>query len=104
MMLTAALIITLSAFLHAGWNLMGKRGLPGPQFFLVATLTGALCLLPLLVIFRSALGFFSPDVWLLLVCTGLSQTVYYMSLAGAYRTGAMSVAYPPWSGRFPLFW
>ena len=91
---TAALLLLLSAFLHAGWNLLGKRYHPTAAAFLIATFVGVLCLSPVLIIYREILGMFSFQSWLLVCLTGLCQTVYYTSLAGAYKTGDMSIAYP----------
>ena len=94
MTLTAVILIIISTFLHAGWNLLGKQSRPTALFFSTATLIGALMLLPLLVLYHSALAFFSPVVWGLLFCTGLAQAIYYLGLAEAYNSGIMSVAYP----------
>ena len=35
-----------------------------------------------------------PFVWLCVICSGFFLAVYMAGLAGAYRTGDMSVAYP----------
>ena len=90
----AILLLLLSTFLHAGWNLVSKRQNPTGAFFCIASLTAALCLLPLLFVQRDVLPRIPPGVWGLLLVTGVSQTVYYVGLAGAYRHGDMSVAYP----------
>ena len=42
----AALLVTISAFGHATWNLLGKRSSPTPVFFFLANSWGALILLP----------------------------------------------------------
>jgi len=37
---------------------------------------------------------FPPLIWVLLLITGMFQALYYVSLAGAYQSGDMSLAYP----------
>ena len=94
MTLTAIFLILISAVVHVGWNLLGKRDHPTAAFLLVANTLGFLCLTPALIVFGDALAFFPSRVWWLLVATGFFQALYYASLAGAYRVGDMSVAYP----------
>jgi drug/metabolite transporter (DMT)-like permease len=91
---TAIILVTISAFTHALWNLLGKRSNPAASFFLVSTLTGAIFLSPLVIRWRAALPAIPSPVWALLGITALCQMVYYVGLAGAYRSGDMSVAYP----------
>ncbi len=91
---TAVILVTISAFSHALWNLLGKRNNPAASFFLVSTLTGAICLSPLAFRWRGTLPAIPSPVWALLAVTALCQMVYYVGLAGAYRNGDMSVAYP----------
>lgn len=95
MSLVAIILIVLSAFMHAGWNLLSKRQHPSAAFFLVASIAGALLLAPVLILYRDTFVHNIPArVWMLLFITGFFQALYYISLAGAYRAGDMSVAYP----------
>ena len=91
---TALIILIVSAFVHAGWNLIGKRTFPTIGFFLAANFLGTLCLLPFVAVYSRVPGLFHGRVWLLLLSTGLCQAIYYSGLAGAYRSGDMSLAYP----------
>ncbi|NQU11525.1 EamA family transporter [bacterium] len=92
---TAIVLLVIAAFLHAGWNLLTKSKHPSAAFFLVANLAAVVLLLPVLVVGRHALAAgIPPRVWALLVVTGFFLALYYASLAGAYRAGEMSVAYP----------
>ncbi|MFH1567951.1 MAG: multidrug DMT transporter permease [Gemmatimonadota bacterium] len=91
---TAAILILLSAGLHAGWNLLGKRQHPTAAFFLVTSVAGCVFLGPLAVLHAATLTAFPPAVWAMLAVTGSFQCLYYAALAGAYRTGHMSIAYP----------
>ena len=46
MEITAVILIIISAFFHAGWNIAGKRQHPSAAFFLLASLSGMLVLSP----------------------------------------------------------
>lgn len=91
----AIVLVVVSAVMHAGWNLLGKSQRPRAAFLLVASTTGAVMLSPVLVWHARVMFATIPaQVWLLLVITGLFMALYYVSLAGAYRAGDLSVAYP----------
>jgi len=95
MSLVAITLVVLSAFMHAGWNLLSKRRSPSAAFFLVASIAGALLLSPTLVLYHgTVLHEIPPRVWALILITGFFMALYYVSLAGAYQAGDMSVAYP----------
>lgn len=94
MSLTAILLISLSAFIHAFWNFFSKRQNPTTTFFLIASLVSAVLISPLLVIYRQGLIYFTSTDWILVVATGLCQALYYVGLSGAYRNGDLSLAYP----------
>lgn len=63
-------------------------------FFAVATFAGFVLLVPFAIAWRSTLAAAPASVWLRLIPAGLFQMLYFVGLAGAYRTGDMSVAYP----------
>jgi len=94
MSLTAVALLLISAVAHAGWNLLGKRAHPSASFLLAANTFGCLCLAPFAVIYGGTIAAFPPRIWPLLAATGFCQAVYYAALAGAYRSGPMTVAYP----------
>ncbi|MCS7009938.1 MAG: DMT family transporter [Anaerolineales bacterium] len=94
MTLPALFLVSLSAFTHALWNFLSKRRNPPAAFFLMATAASAVILSPLLFVFRAGLLVIPPVVWALLAATGAVQAAYYISLAAAYRTGELSLAYP----------
>jgi drug/metabolite transporter (DMT)-like permease len=88
-----ATLVFLSALLHVSWNTLGKKGTPSAAFFFTASLSSVFVLLPLLLV----LGFDFSIYWkvrIYLVVSGFFQAMYYTGLAGAYRTGEMSIAYP----------
>lgn len=95
MEIIALILIVVSAFIHAGWNLASKRQDPAAAFFLGTCMTGMLLLAPTIFFFHDTIiHCFTPRVWLFLLATGFFMALYYTSLAGAYRAGDMSVAYP----------
>lgn len=94
MTLTAIILILISAFTHVGWNLLCKREHPSSAFFLLVNTFGTLCLFPALILFGSAIPIFPTSVWLLLIATGIFQTIYILGLANAYQRGDLSILYP----------
>ena len=90
----AALLIMTSALMHASWNFVSKRNNPSLAFFFIAAASAALVALPVLFFHGRVLTSIPPAVWALLAATGLAQAVYFSGLAGAYRHGDMSLAYP----------
>ncbi len=91
---TAIALVTVSAFTHAFWNLLGKRQNSSSAFFLIASAVASVGLAPWLVYYRHALPLVPGSVWLLIAATGVFQMIYYIGLAAAYRHGDLSVAYP----------
>jgi drug/metabolite transporter (DMT)-like permease len=94
MTLTAAILIIISAFMHAFWNLVGKRRQASLAFFCVSSVTVAVLTVPLLLLYGQYLTAISPSVWLLLAATGAAQVVYFLGLTAAYRRGDISLVYP----------
>ena len=90
----AIILIVISAFMHAGWNVLSKSRHPSTAFFFITTIAGMALLSPFLAWHHRALAGIPPRAWMLLGGTGFFMAVYYSSLAGAYRSGHMSVAYP----------
>lgn len=89
------LLILISAFMHAGWNILSKKINPTAAFFLLANLSGSVMLIPLLVVnWEGIVLCFTLEICGLIVFTGFFMALYYVSLAGAYRAGDMSVVYP----------
>lgn len=91
---TAVLLIIVSAFTHAGWNLLSKGSRPCGAFFLAATGLALACLWPVLLACRDLLPLIPPGARGLLALTGFFMALYYLGLSGAYRTGDITLAYP----------
>ncbi|NLN76189.1 MAG: hypothetical protein GX139_07740 [Armatimonadetes bacterium] len=90
----AIFLLVISAFIHATWNFIGKRDDPSARFFLFANTAGVMLLSPVAFANLHMLRQFPASVWWLLAITGLFQAIYFQGLAGAYRAGHLSVAYP----------
>lgn len=94
MSLLAIFLIILSAIIHAAWNLLSKSQTPSAAFFLIACLSGVLLLSPALVIYFDTIPKIPLQIVGFVIITGIFEAIYYTSLAGAYRNGDMSIAYP----------
>ena len=94
MSLPALILVLASAFLHAGWNLLGKRRTLTASFFLLANLSGVALLSPLLTRHADVVHTWPQPLWGWLLLTGFFQALYCTALAGAYRAGDLSIAYP----------
>ena len=87
-------LVIVSAFAHALWNYISKRQNPSTAFFWMASVASSIVLLPFLFIFHAGLVAIPFTVWGLIVVTGAAQGLYYIFLAGAYRSGELSLGYP----------
>jgi len=90
----AAVLIVTSAFMHALWNFVSKRQNPSIAFFFMTTVAASIIMLPFLFMYRDAIPFVPGSLWILVLATGVAQMVYFTGLAGAYKSGDMSLAYP----------
>ena len=91
---TAILLILFSAFVHVGWNLVGKQAHPATALFLGSAAVDFICKIPILIWAWRFYADLPAQVWVAVVFTGACQAIYFIGLAGAYRTGDLSVAYP----------
>lgn len=90
----AILLITLSAFTHAGWNVLCKSRTSSAAFFMHLTVLSLLAFAPSFFLYRDVFGKLPGMFWLIVILTGFFQTVYYITLARAYLLSEVSVAYP----------
>jgi len=94
MSLIAIFLLVISSTTHAAWNFVSKREYPSASFFLTSNLLGDLIFVPVIVYYANIIGNFPIEVFGLLLATGFFMAIYYIGLAGAYRFGDLSVAYP----------
>ncbi|GLS91573.1 multidrug transporter [Psychromonas marina] len=93
----AIVLVIISAFLHASWNILGKANKASVQsFFFMTALCMALLLTPYLIWFYFTAGsqYFSPEFWILLILSGLLQIIYLMGLGFAYKKADVGLVYP----------
>jgi len=91
---TATILLIISAFTHAGWNFISKKEHPTQAFYLVANTIGVICVLPVLFYYASFIHLVPSSVWIIVVMSGFFLAAYLEALAGAYRAGDISIAYP----------
>jgi drug/metabolite transporter (DMT)-like permease len=94
MTITATILLIISAFTHAGWNFVSKKQHPTQAFYLVANTLGVICVLPILGLYWNRVPLTPASVWLFIVLSGFFLAAYLATLAGAYRAGDISIAYP----------
>lgn len=94
MSITATILLLISAFTHAGWNFISKKEHPTQAFYLVANTIGVICALPILCFYWNVIPLIPRSVWIIVVMSGFFLAAYLQALAGAYRTGDISIAYP----------
>jgi drug/metabolite transporter (DMT)-like permease len=90
-----------AALLHATWNALvkGRGGQGDPQLTTALVVGGGALASALLLPFVAAPA---PGSWPFIAASSLTQTVYYLLLIEAYRSGDMSHAYPLMRGSAPL--
>ena len=90
----AAILLFISAITHAGWNYISKKEHPTAAFYFVANTLGVICVLPILLFYGSHILLIPGSVWIFIVMSGFFLAAYMAALAGAYRAGDISIAYP----------
>lgn len=91
---SAVALILVSALLHAGWNLIGKRTAQTLRFYAWAMGFGMLIFSPLALLCWRDLVRLPAIFWGLLLLSGLFQTLYMTGLSRAYRAGNLNIVYP----------
>jgi drug/metabolite transporter (DMT)-like permease len=91
---TATILLIISAFTHAGWNFISKKEHPTQSFYLVANTIGVICVLPILPYYAGFIPLVPFSVWIIVAMSGFFLAAYLEALAGAYRAGDISIAYP----------
>ena len=93
----AVILVIISAFLHASWNILGKSNKASVQsFFFMTAFCMALLLAPFLVWFYATAGsqYFTAKFWGLLALSGLLQIIYLLGLGFAYKKADIGLVYP----------
>lgn len=93
MPLTPFLIVLLSTFMHAGWNLLARRERGRDIFLPLLFMVGGVGLLPALLTEWQGDPIL-PLVGFHLLVTAFFQATYYLGLFKGYRSGDFTVVYP----------
>ncbi|WP_235263402.1 hypothetical protein [Nitrincola sp. A-D6] len=72
----ALVLVLISACMHAGWNLLGKKQVPSLAFFSLAMLGGAVVFTPLLLVGRDWVELGADFWWLLLLSGGFQGCIW----------------------------
>ncbi|PSB13899.1 EamA family transporter [filamentous cyanobacterium CCP2] len=99
----AIVLILLSAFFHASWNLLAKRSSGGVGFVWLFSALASVLYAPVAFI---VLLWQKPDLGgvelLLMTGSGLLHFVYFLLLQQGYKLGDLSLVYPLARGTGPL--
>ncbi len=100
----AIALVVASAFAHAGWNTIAKRGPAGPAYTFVLVVCEAVAVAPLgiALVLWSGVEWSWTYLWVLVVA-GAMQAVYFVFLRGGYARGDLSLVYPITRGVGALF-
>lgn len=91
-------VVLFAAALHASWNAVVKSGTN--TFFTTVLVASGAALTAALVL--PLLPAPAPASWPYLGVSAVLQTLYFLLVAAAYRSGDMSLAYPLMRGSAPL--
>ncbi len=96
---TALGLLLVAAVLHASWNLLVKRAREKQVFTWWSLIVGTIGFAPLVVI-NWPLPLY---IWPYVVCSGLMEAAYVITLIRAYEHGDFSLVYPIARGSAPVF-
>ncbi len=98
----ALLIVLTSGFLHAGWNLLLKKGDRKIVFIWWFQLVALIIYFPMLLYYWGRAPI-PPTGWQCILATGLIHGGYFWFMSSAYQRGDLSLVYPLARGSGPLF-
>ena len=87
------IIVLISTFMHAGWNLLARQQRGRDIFLPLLLFVAGLGFLPVLLA-EWISDPILPAVWLHLLVTGVFQAMYYLGLLQGYKNGDFTVVYP----------
>ena len=97
---TAFALVLLSAFAHAGWNFLLKKGLDHEAFVWWIQATITVMFLPLAVVI-AIVDPMEAKGWIFVVGTGILHAFYFLFLGRGYARGDLSQVYPIARGTGP---
>ena len=94
MTIAAFLLILISVFLHAGWNLLLKEHKPSLAFCFLLSCCALLCMSPCIILCPLPLMGLSWKFWACLGGSIVGELLYTSSLAHGYKLFDFSIFYP----------
>jgi drug/metabolite transporter (DMT)-like permease len=93
MSLFAIILVLISTFIHAGWNML-IRSQQNSYTFLRITIVITLVGIGPALLAEFGETPFPPQVWFYLILAGIFQAIYYLGLSQGYQNGDFTVVYP----------
>lgn len=94
MSITAAILISISVFMHVAWNMLSKTKTPSTAFYLIMNFIGGIIWLPFFLMNGSSfIGLPAVFYWLLAGSVA-AEVLYMYGLAHGYKHGDISLIYP----------
>ncbi len=87
------LLVIVSAFSHATWNVLAKKGEDKEAYMWIMVTTSLVTLLPVYLIILPDWSFPTAVLPYMLV-SAVAETLYFITLSKAYELGDLSVVYP----------
>ena len=87
------LLVIVSAFSHATWNVLAKKGEDKEAYMWIMVTTSLVTLIPVYIIILPDWSFPLAALPYMLV-SAVAETLYFISLGKAYEHGDLSVVYP----------
>ena len=100
MPLSAYLLVLVSAFAHASWNVLLKKSLDKEIFIWLAQLFMCLLFFPLFILIIRYQGIESSG-WTYIIGTSVLHAFYFIFLSRSYEHGDVSEVYPIARGTGP---
>ena len=94
MTLTAFVLVFLSAFLHATWNFLSKKGNPSGAFYLITSCTAVLATSVFFITSELPLGDLPLKFWMFYLFSVGFEVCYALGLAYGYKAADISLVYP----------
>lgn len=94
MTLIAFILVLVSVFLHAGWNFLSKKSNPSAAFYTISSTVAATIWLFFFLFGSIDFAALPARFWSFLLTSIGCEAIYCFSLAYAYQTTDISLAYP----------
>ena len=94
MTITAAILVFISVFMHATWNLLSKSTRPSTAFYIIMNFIGGIIWLPFFIMSAKTFWGLPPVFYWLLAGSCVAEVVYMYGLAHGYKHADISLIYP----------